>query len=66
MKKGDLVKLHKPTEKNEENWIGIVVRYIPSRGDVNGEWEIHWLHHPPFETSWEYGYQLEVISERQK
>jgi len=62
VKVGDLVKLLKPIE-SERSWRGIVVRLIPSRDYVDGEWEIHWLHHPPKDLCYEYGYQLEVVSE---
>ena len=61
---------------DESRWRGMVVRHVggceyqPSSpfslyddDDCNNEWEIHWLHNPPNETSFEYGYYLEVISE---
>ena len=62
MKVGDLVRLsYCPNEYG--HWRGIVIKYLPSLSSTGGEWEVHWLHHPLSETSCEYGYQLEVVSE---
>ena len=54
---------------DESEWRGIIVRHVGAcqhqydDDDCNNEWEVHWLHNPPNETSFEYGYYLEVISE---
>ena len=54
---------------DESEWRGIIVRHVGGceyqydDDDCNNEWEVHWLHNPPNETSFEYGYYLEVISE---
>ena len=55
------------TVVDESKWRGIVVRWAGDcyepEGNEDDEWEIHWLHNPPSETSFEYGYYLEVLSE---
>ena len=71
MKVGDIVKMggDAEVEPDEANWRGMIVRHVGLCGELydddacNSEWEVHWLHNPPSEFSFEYGYYLEVISE---
>ena len=73
MKIGDIVKMvdgYSHSEKlpngeifyDESSWRGIIVKAVDS-DEIHNEWEVHWLHNPPNETSFEYGYYLVVISE---
>ncbi len=75
MKVGDLVRMSQKGSPwgdsipDEANWRGMIVRHVGLCENVygddhcNNEWEVHWLHNPPNETSFEYGYYLEVLSE---
>lgn len=78
MKVGDLVKISQALPSDTGNlsdgsdkWRGIILkREAPfmslahdDDGVDGGEWLVHWLHHPPSEPTFEYGYYLEVLSE---
>ena len=64
MKVGDLVRIAEGTltTNQEMTWRGLVIRHDSYEGGQS-TWEIHWLHNSYSETTLEYEFYLEVISE---
>ena len=65
MKVGDLVRIQRNhCQSLDKDWVGMIVAQVGASDSVGGEYKVHWCHLHPSETSFEYGYYLEVISER--